>query len=467
MTEEEKRELLEKKMEQTAEVLYEKYSDQMKLLEGTLVGKVRGISPYDVYAVGKMLESFDGYKKICEEDGNINQLGHIPDIAYDVITIAYGSSIIPFVASVQPIAEERGTVYFKNVKADTAKGNLSLDETIFAPQTFQTPQGFASNYIEDEDVGDTASGDVGYTFQLANYPIKRSSVSIAIPTSTPIVAVDDGAGLLVGNGLSGTIDYATGAGTIALAADPGDTFQISMSYQISYEQQAQLPSIRVFFDNAPILARVYALRGTIGMLQSYGMKQRFGMVAEDELAKDLVAEINAEIGGDIIRQLYANAQGNTNWSKVAPSGVSYFEHKQSFKDSLADAESVIVGNAGRGTINTMIAGRGAAAIISTLPGFTKLTDGTTLGAHVFGTLDGVTIIRVNETAILGTNYVLPLWKGGSPFEAPIVYSPYMPLVVTSTLPMTNPLINQRAAAVWAGIKVVVNKFVTKLTVTNL
>jgi len=460
-------EMKEKKMTEEAEFYFDKYKNSMNVLDKTLVGKVRSITPYDVYAVGKMLEAFDIYKKICEEDGNVNQLGKIPDIAYDVITIAYGSSIIPFVASVQPIGEERGTVYFKNVKADTAKGNMSAGETIFAPQTFNTPQGFANNYYEGESAGNTSSGDTTYSHTTAAHPIKRSSVTVTIATSTPIVGVDNGEGYIVGNGVYGNVDYDTGDIDITLISDPAGTYAITVDYQINYEQQTDLPKIRLFFDNAPILARVYALKGTIGMLQAFGMKTRFGMVAEDELAKDLVAEINAEIGGDIIRAMYAQAQGNTNWSKVSPSGVSYFEHKQTFKDALADSEAVIVGNAGRGTINTLIAGRGAASIISTLPGFTKLTDGTTLGAHVFGTLDGVTVIRVNESAILGSNYVIPIWKGMSPFEAPVVYAPYMPLIVTSTLPLTNPLLQQRAAAVWAGVKVVVNKFITKLTITNM
>ena len=48
--------------------------------------------------------------------------------------------------------------------------------------------------------------------------------------------------------------------------------------------------------------------GTIGMLQSFGMRKRFGLIAEDEIARDLVTEINKEIGGDLIRKIAAVAQ---------------------------------------------------------------------------------------------------------------------------------------------------------------
>ena len=43
----------------------------------------------------------------------------------------------------------------------------------------------------------------------------------------------------------------------------------------------------------------------------------------------------------------------------------------------------------------------------------------------------------------------------------------MPLVVTSTLPAgKNPLSNQRAAAVWAGVEVLVKNFVVGFEVTS-
>jgi hypothetical protein len=45
------------------------------------------------------------------------------------------------------------------------------------------------------------------------------------------------------------------------------------------------------------------------------------------MAKELVQEINREIGGDLIRKLRAVAVGSTVYSDVAPAGVSLFEHK--------------------------------------------------------------------------------------------------------------------------------------------
>jgi len=93
------------------------------------------------------------------------------------------------------------------------------------------------------------------------------------------------------------------------------------------------------------------------------------------------------------------------------------------------AEINILGNAGRGTVSVMVAGRNACAIMGTLDGFVKISDGNMLGAHIYGTLDGVTIIRVPANAVLNANHVYCVYKGMSPFEAAVAYCPYMPLVV--------------------------------------
>jgi hypothetical protein len=166
----------------------------------------------------------------------------------------------------------------------------------------------------------------------------------------------------------------------------------------------------------------------------------------------------------LIVQLNAAAAGTvTTWSKTAPSGVSYAEHKQTILDALVMAESEMLRNSGRGGISVLVAGRTAAAILSTLPGFVRISDGSTSGPHIYGTLNGMTVVRVPDQTILAADSILCLYNGTSPFDAAAVYAPYMPLVVTSALPAgNNPLMNQKAAAVWAAVDVLVPNFITKI-----
>ena len=463
--------LHENKMKNEAERLYEKFRDQMDVLDGSVLAKVRGGSPLlsDYWALGKQLEQYEMYQSVCEEEGNVGLLGKIPSIAYDVITAVHSASIIPVIASVQPIEEERGTVYFKNIRSGSTRGSQTDGDVVLDPRSGSvTPSGYAGAKVEGE-VGVNTGGGPGtsYNFTVAGAPVKPESMRISIEDDAATYAIDDGKGVLLGVGVSGTVNYSTGLVNLTFAVAPAANKDIYADYQTNFELSNDLPQIDSFFDSKSISARIYALKGTFGMLQSYGMRKRFGMIAEDELAKDLVIEVNREIGGDIIRKLVANQQGNTQFSKTPPSAeISYFEHKQTFKDSLADAEAVMLGNAGRGTISTIIAGREVCAIMQTLPGWQKLTDGNTLGTHVYGTLDGVTVVRVPEANLLDPKKAVLMWKGQSPFDAAAVYSPYMPLTVTATLPAApNPLGSMKAAAVWAGVDVLVENYITGFEVT--
>jgi hypothetical protein len=78
-----------------------------------------------------------------------------------------------------------------------------------------------------------------------------------------------------------------------------------------------------------------------------------------------------------------------------------------------------------------------------------------------------TVLQSTVNTILDDNAMLGIYKGPSAFEAPIVYAPYMPLVVTNTLPMAyNPLQQQRAACIWAAIDPLVTNLSTSLTINE-
>jgi len=456
--------VIEKKLrevEYQAEDYLKRYREQVETLESaTFLGKVRGVQAWDVVQLGKQLEKWEMLESMVKEDGGLASLGALPKVAFDVITVAYGNSVIPFIASVQNIEEERGNVYFKVIKRQDT-GNTIID-----PRTGAVlPSGLASNVVSDKVVATGDGSTTTFNVTLDSIPVRPETFEVKAGSA---YGKDDGKGTILGVGVWGTIDYSTGAVELNFASAPASGEEIKVGYQVDIEGANDLPSIGSVFESIPVTARIYALKGVVGLLQSYALRQRFGIVAEDELAKDLVVAINNEIGGDLIRKMNANPAGGTiTWDKTPPSGVSYFEHKQTIKDSLADLEGKIVSNAGRGVINVIIAGAKVAAILSTLPGFEKVADGKAMGAHVFGTLDGVTVIRVNDANALPGNVALGIYNPDNPFEGAAVYAPYMPLTTTELIPLSpNPLTNQKAAAVWAGVEVLVPQFVGKLNVQN-
>lgn len=466
---------VEERNAEIVEWMKKDHSDYVRALESSPLSKVQSITAHEIANLGKQFIQFEMYKKMCEDSsGSLSALGQLPKIALDVITATMGNSVLPLIASVQPIEEQKGIVYFRQIKSKDTRGSQTAGDVVTDPRKpAVTPSGYASNELSGElVVANTVALQTAYTFTLAKFPILSQFLKISFSNNADIVAVDQGAigsdkniGILFGKGLSGEVNYTTGVVTIEFANDPGAGFQIYAKYQQDLERGEDLQAISSFIDSTEISAKVYALKQSQGMLQSFTLQKRFGMQMREQLAADLVMEVNKEIGGDAIRSLKVSAQGTTTFSRTLPTGVSFAEHKLFYKDQLFVADNVIVGNAGRGQISTLIVGKKHAAFLRGLPGFELMNDGNTLGSHLFGKLDGITVIRVPEIALMAEDDGIGLYKGQNPYEAACVYSPFMPMAVTDMLPEgKNPLNGQRAAATMAGVAALVPQYATKMNI---
>lgn len=462
--------LQEHNVEEKAERYLNSYREQMEFLESkSQLSKVRPIGAHDIYALGSQLENFEIYREMCEADGQLSQLGPIPTVAFDVITMTYATSPISLIASVQPIDEETGVVYLKTLRATSTRGNVTAGQVLATPNKLPdvVPYGYARETQTQLSAATTAAGTKSYSFTLAQDNLRPGTVKVEIATITDVILSDNGQGKLIGYNAQGTINYETGAITLLLVNDPGAGKAINVTFGTNFEGADDIPTLSSEYSTIPVTAEIYALKDSIGMNYSYAMRKRFGVVAEDEVANHLISALNSEITNTMIQKYRVKAMGNTNWSKTPDSGVSYAEHKQTFYDAIASVEAQILSNTGKGIISVMIAGKTACATLSTLPGFTRVTDGNTQGPHIYGTLNGVIVIRVPMSSVLPDSEILCIYNNQtSPFESAGVYAPYMPLMVTQTLPDgRNPLRNQRAACVWAATEVMIPGFVSKLTIT--
>ena len=103
----------ESAIEHYAEGFLKKYRSQVEAFESeSLVAKCgQSVTASDVFALGRQLEQFEAYREFVESNGTVAELGQIPTVALDVITAGFGTSILPLIASTQPIEEESGIIF--------------------------------------------------------------------------------------------------------------------------------------------------------------------------------------------------------------------------------------------------------------------------------------------------------------------------------------------------------------------
>lgn len=450
-----------------AEQYFSKYKKHMQAFEKSLVSKATTISEHHLVQLGKQLDAFGLYQSMCEANGSLNTLGELPKVALDVITATMSNSILPVIASTQTIEAQKQLIYFKNIRAEDTKGNLTAMQKIVDPRLpLVTPAGYASNFVSALTVATGDGTATHFAFSLG-VPVRSQFIKFYL-TATPAIFCQDmgpmngqpsNQGTLLGAGVSGTINYDSGAVDLYFAVAPANLATVKADYQVNLESATDLPRITSFLDNTTIEAKSYALKSVMGMFQQFALKKQFGDSALDDMTMDLTREVNAEIGGDFIRQYAALGSTPVTFSLTVPAGVSEKLYRESYAFRMADAEAALIAAAGRGTIKVMIVGLQHAALVRGLDGFQLLSDGNSLGAHIFGTYKGVTYVRVPEQALLDTKAGIGLYTGASPLESAGVYAPFMPLVITQTQNLSpNPLNEQKAAATMAGTKVVVPQY---------
>lgn len=472
----------EDKIAKMADWTWKNFKGHVQMLEKGPISKGMSIDEHEVAMLGHQFKHWYEYKHELSEQGSLGALGQIPKIALDVITANYATNPVSLMASVQPIDGRKGIVWFRQMQANLDRGDVNADDVLTDPRSLpNTPIGYASNELSDVEVlAATVDTQVAYTFTLpGGGPILPQYLKLRFDQSSAVVAEDvkfganRNQGLLYGRGLSGTVNYQTGEVTVTFAENPGAGGKLFGTWQQDLEKQDDIQSVSSFLDSTDIRANVYALKQTMGLMQNFTLRKSFGRSGFEQMAQDLMMETQKEIAGDVVRKLRAIASttgaAGTSFSIQPGNGESFAERVLQWNDELYKREEVLQQISGRGKIAALVLGRRHAAYVKNHPKFESVYDGHAQGVHYAGRLNGINIISVPETKLLGRTEGIAIYKGtSSSYEAPVTYSPYMPLVLTDLLPEgKNPLSNMRAAATMAGVEGLVPNYAVRFDITEV
>lgn len=453
-----------------AETYADKYATQIEVYESlSMKARIKeSISPYEIVALGQQLDQYTHYQKFVETQGNLGSLGNIPQIALDVITAAVGSSIIPLLASVQPMSEEHGIVYYKAIQAVQADGGYTVNQIISSPlQRDNLGDGTLGNNLRNTIIATTAATTLTYTGTVnASYlPLRPYLFNITVAGVG--FGKDDGAGNILGTNFGGTINYQTGAFSITFNAQPTVGVSITAQVYIDVDSQASLDKIAGNLLTKDIRAQIWALAADVGAFANFAFSNRFGRSAIDEVAQDLTNEITRVMNTNAIQALINNVPTGSviNWNQTPTAGTSYAEHKLTFVDAIAAVESQIHLQSGAAVVNRLVAGRIAAAVLRGMPDFVAAPDAAQVSVGLYGYYDGIPVIRA--TSVVADNQIVALSNSGNYFNAPMAYAPFMPLMVTNTIQSpNNPFKQTTAAGVWAGLVALNGNLSTILNIEN-
>ncbi len=248
-----------------------KYSPFLEDLNKSPLAKVTngGITEAQTAGLILKLNKYDMYEKwVMNEYGSIADLGKMPTYARDVITTNFGLDPTNVFAGNQEIKSSHGQVYFKKTIATSTRGNVTSGDVLRDPRV--APTTYAQNYSgagQKVTIATTASGTLTYTATLASgtLPIRKGTVQVSVNTTSAIYGEDKGAGPILGVGLWGTVDYATGAISVTFTSNPGTGVILSVTYSTNFEENGGYSRIQNLWDQLPVDADVRALGMDVGV----------------------------------------------------------------------------------------------------------------------------------------------------------------------------------------------------------
>ena len=448
------RELNEQSVDLMAEGYHKKYKTLVEAYEKgaqkTRIGE--SLSSFEIAALGQQLDQFEDYRKFQESMSNLGALGAVPQVASEVIVAANANSIIPLLASVQPVKEEHTIVYFKTTTTNDktyqdSKGVIADPRTLGAARVkLPLPNKVSST-------NKTVQGNIDAKY----LPLRPRYVEVNVDGVG--FGKDDGEGHFVAFGFEGTIDYATGAYKIVVdpAATITDEKVVTIIADRDVDSANEITKVQTQLQTTDITAEVMALATDMGHFASFAFQNRFGKTAIDEVATDLTQELTRVMNTRAVTELSSTAkQTDIKFNRTPPASVSYAEHKLSFVDTIAEAEIALHKASGANAINRIIVGSTAAATLRGMPDFVMDEDASRVAVGLYGYYDGIPVIRAtNVKGVADGDMVCINNNDSNYFNAPLVYAPFMPLMVTNTVQhANNPFRNTMAAGVWAGIKTV-------------
>lgn len=433
-------------------------------------------TPNDSVAFGQYAQTWESYRDVFEADmTSRNTLGEALKSNLGLVAMAYSSLPIQNLASVQPLNDEAGSVYFRTGVAAQARGGIAAGADLITPMGAinKDISGFTS---ETQTLTVTIADPATVTYNLTlGAELRPGSVRINV-AGGKIKAMDDGEGHILGVGIdseASTVNYQTGAAVVKFVDLTGKGVAaqdvIDATYSQSVIDSNTIPTMKWILKSKVVNADYYVLQSQYSNLSEVVLRKRFGAELSDQVSADLVSQITSSVMFKAIAKLRQAAIRNEattgesiQWSIAAPTAVSDADHRKTFDDKLIEATGVMYKVAGKGDITAMIVGTTGKKILKTAG--MRMIKNAVSGPHLCGMYDNVPVYYAPNT-VLGDNEMLVVYRGQNWYEAPLVYAPFLPVTTVSGNAIQNVLTNANAAYHSAALENVVDGFSVRITFT--
>jgi len=415
----------------------------------------------------------------------------------------YEQTVLPFLAHLYDLEGIRGFIYYQNIFAENAKGNVAKDNLLGSPKQIADvqPVGFVGTKKTNETVAKTVAGQTGYTGTLANVPVMPGTVTIFVPGKeghfTDIAnkgSRAEGTHQLLsveGNLGTATINYKTGAITIELKDAPasGD-INIVANYdrevQTAEDGAGNIAKVRMELESKVVVAEDFSVQTTANVQTEALARAVFGLDWNRELNRMLAQLFNKEVGNKVITEIkealgteqvaiHDMANGINNMGHTgditALGGNNNLFNIWMLPFVVNKLNQIISENSGiqAQNVNTILVGQAVVPIIRGLDKFedVKGTVRNQSGTALIGKYRGIPVLA-GYAPIVNNNEILGLYKDPeTDFLAPYAVGTFLAPFIRDIYDNANLAVGRKQLIASVAGTVCAERLVAKIDLTNI
>lgn len=353
---------------------------------------------------------------------NLGQL--VPKII-DLVRIFYPNLIAQELVDIQPQDRQNGEIFIvKPVYSNSAAG-VNAGDQIFKNIT----DGTYASEVNSLAVGTGDGSTVTFNATFTRLPIRPGTVRV---TAGAVSGIDDGAGVITGTGITGSVNYSTGAVSVTFTVAPANTVPVVGVGSTDLETNpAGIRQVEIQLLTVPIQAKPHPLNVKYSSQAQLAAAAHLNLDIPDVLTNLVGSFIKQERDVTLINAILAKATLDTllDFDATPPTNYSKLAKYAEIQTKLNYAESKIQQTQGRGGVSWVLCGNNAADVWRNAAGFQPISVVAPIGPHKIGTLrDGT--VSVIKVPFMDPNTYVVGFKGYVIGDSATILAEWIPLYAT-------------------------------------
>jgi len=423
-------------------------------------------------ALAIVLENQESHLTRLTETQISNSFSTTPENVLRVVRLGYPNSVRGELFLEWAMETARDSIYYLSPVYQASKRGATAGGVTHESSSFRYSSEIESDTLGVGD-GSTVTFVGGTAGKLANPPLRPFTVKVLVG-QTP-VAVDDGAGNLVGLALNagGTniVNYQDGSFSVTFTTAPAAGVAIEVEYNFDSEELAQYPdmgSIELQLRDYQFKVKPWPLYVSWSKMTELLINTTLNIDAEDALIRGASDELKKALDFHAIRLAYQSAKANTavTFDINGAVGESEIDRAMAFNRAIDGATNKMYDDLQRGGVTKLVGGPSAVSYLKLHGRFNGSNQQPKVGAYREGSLDGIDIYKVPSSIVPDDEFMAIYRNDDVPEDVSLALGSLIPLYRTQTLEYKE-FYSETGLAYFGDAKVLQPKYLQRIKLLNL